>query len=93
MLAEVRATVLGSPSYLHNFVAEWNSGDRGHLIKWSATNNTNIIYHSVKLQAPAKFSEIGNQAEWGTLYYAMAKVSDCLSVWRINPKCVIHSGK
>ncbi|KAI0289968.1 DUF1793-domain-containing protein [Russula brevipes] len=50
---------------------EWNSGDRSQVITWSATPNSNVIYHSARLQTPAVFNEISNQAEWGTLYYAM----------------------
>jgi|SRR5712675_1139421 len=78
-------------SYLHNLVAEFASGNRGHLIKWSATNYSNIIYHGVKLQTQEVFSEINDQAEWGTLYYAMEKVSDCcMSICRINRRSVIQ---
>ncbi|KAH9990995.1 hypothetical protein BJV74DRAFT_977866 [Russula compacta] len=50
---------------------EWNSGDRNQVIQWSTTANSEVIYHSVKLQTQATFNEITNQAEWGTLYYAM----------------------
>ncbi|KAH9968155.1 DUF1793-domain-containing protein [Russula dissimulans] len=50
---------------------EWTSGNRSLLIKWSATNYSNVIYHSVKLQTQEVFNEISGQAEWGTLYYAM----------------------
>jgi len=88
---EVRAIVLRSLSYLCNLVAEFNSGNRGHLIKWSATNYSNIIYHSVKLQTQVVFNEIRNQAEWGTLYYAMESVSDCyMFTCRINRRSVIQ---
>ena len=88
---EVREMVLRSPSYLHSLVAEWTSGNRGHLIKWSATNYSNVIYHSVKLQTQAVFDEISNQAEWGTLYYAMESVSDChVSLCHINRKFVVQ---
>ncbi|KAH9968154.1 hypothetical protein BC827DRAFT_1122730 [Russula dissimulans] len=50
---------------------EWNSGDRTQKITWSANNSTNVVYHTVRLQTPAVFNEISEQAEWGTLYYAM----------------------
>ncbi|KAH9996263.1 DUF1793-domain-containing protein [Russula vinacea] len=50
---------------------EWNSGDRNQVIVWSATSNADVVFHSVRLQTSAVFTEIINQAEWGTLYYAM----------------------
>ncbi|KAI9513396.1 hypothetical protein F5148DRAFT_1006486 [Russula earlei] len=50
---------------------EWNSGNRGDMIFWGATANNNVIYHKVNLQTPTMFDEISNQAEWGSLYYAM----------------------
>ena len=75
-LAEVRAIVFLSRSFLSSFVTEWNSGDRTHVIQGSATSNADIIYHSVTLQTQAQFNEIIDQAEWGTLYYAMQTVSD-----------------
>ncbi|KAH9993299.1 hypothetical protein BJV74DRAFT_916837 [Russula compacta] len=50
---------------------EWSSGDRNQVIQWSTTSNSDVIYHSVRLLTPTDFEEISNQAEWGTLYYAM----------------------
>ncbi|KAI9456996.1 hypothetical protein BJY52DRAFT_1379345 [Lactarius psammicola] len=50
---------------------EWLSADRSKVVVWSTTTNNNAIYHTVKLQSPAVFSEISTQAEWGTLHYAM----------------------
>ena len=76
MSAEVRAIVLWSPSCLSTFVGEWNLGDpENQAIKWSTTSNSEVIYHSVKLQTQAIFNEINHQAEWGTLYYSMEAVS------------------
>jgi hypothetical protein len=71
---EVRAVTLRSP--LFSFVAEWSSGDRFQDIQWSATPAPNTIYLSVNLENQAVFEEIFDQAEWGTLYYAMQTVSD-----------------
>ena len=77
MSAEVRAVVLSSPSLLLSFVTtEWNSGDRSQTILWSSTSNADIIYHRATLQTPASFAEVVDQAEWGTLYYAMKAVRD-----------------
>ncbi|KAH9171799.1 hypothetical protein EDB89DRAFT_2175033, partial [Lactarius sanguifluus] len=50
---------------------EWNSGDRSHVIRWSATSTSDVVYHTVNLQNPVVFNEIRNQAEWGSAYYAM----------------------
>ena len=74
--AGVREIVLRSQSFLLSFVTEWNSGDRNQVIVWSATSNADVVFHSVRLQTSAVFTEIINQAEWGTLYYAMQTVSD-----------------
>ncbi|KAI9464136.1 hypothetical protein BJY52DRAFT_1115258 [Lactarius psammicola] len=50
---------------------EWLSADRTQEIRWSTRAINNVIYHRVDLKNPAVFNEIGTQAEWGTLYYAM----------------------
>ncbi|KAF8497594.1 hypothetical protein F5888DRAFT_301200 [Russula emetica] len=50
---------------------EWNSGDRTQTILWTPTSNANVVFHSVTLQTQVKFMEVIDQAEWGTLYYAM----------------------
>jgi len=73
---EVREVVLWNMSCLINITAEWMSGDRTQDIQWNVTSNTNVIYHTVTLGNPVLFSEVGVQAEWGTLYYAMTSVSD-----------------
>lgn len=87
--AEVREIVLRSQSRLLSFVTEWNSGDRNQVILWSATSNANVTFHSVRLQTPAVFTEIIDQAEWGTLYYAMQTVSDNhLSTFSLMVYCV-----
>ena len=64
------------PVVLFSFVAEWSSGDRFQDIQWSATPAPNTIYLSVNLENQVLFDEIFDQAEWGTLYYAMQTVSD-----------------
>ena len=76
MSAEVRTIVLQSPSFLLSFVTEWNSGDRTQTIMWSSTSNADVIFHRVTLKSPELFTEVINQAEWGTLYYAMKAVRD-----------------
>ena len=76
MSAEVRDIVPRSSSFFSSFVIEWNSGDRNQEILWSANSNADVIYHSVTLKTQEVFSEIIDQANWGTLYYAMQTVSD-----------------
>jgi hypothetical protein len=61
---------------LFSLVTEWNSGDRSKAIVWNSTSNANVIFHIVTLGTPAVFTEIVNQADWGTLYYAMKAVRD-----------------
>jgi Domain of unknown function (DUF5127) len=75
MSVEVRAIVPRSPSFSYSFVAEWNSGDRTQTILWTPTANADVVFHSVTLQTQVKFMEVSDQAEWGTLYYAMQAVS------------------
>ena len=75
MSAEVRAIVLQSTSLSFNFVTEWNSGDRSQTILWTEAPNANVVFHTVNLQNQIKFMEVNDQAEWGTLYYAMLAVS------------------
>ncbi|KAI9433020.1 hypothetical protein H4582DRAFT_1820406 [Lactarius indigo] len=55
---------------------EWNSGDRSHVIRWSATSASDLVYHTVNLQNPVVFNEISNQAEWGSAYYAMKSANN-----------------
>ncbi|KAH9021639.1 hypothetical protein EDB84DRAFT_1580788 [Lactarius hengduanensis] len=55
---------------------EWNSGDRSHVIRWSETSTSDVVYHTVNLQNPAVFNEINNQAEWGSVYYAMKSANN-----------------
>ncbi len=73
---EVREVVLRNMSCLVDITAEWMSGNRTQDIRWNVTSNTDVIYHTVTLGNPVVFSEVGVQAEWGTLYYAMKSVSD-----------------
>ena len=64
-------THIGTPKA----IVEWNSGDSSHVIIWSATSISNVLYHTVRLQNPVMFNEISNVAEWGSVYYAMKSVS------------------
>jgi Domain of unknown function (DUF5127) len=92
MSAEVRPIVLRSPSSLLSFVAEWNSGDRTQKIQWRSTFNSDVIFHSVTLQSLATFTEILDQAEWGTLYYAMKAVS-LMAIYLLSYSRSVIQGK
>ena len=80
-------------SCLSSLISEWSSGDRNQVIKWSATSNSDVVYHSVKLQTPAPFNEVSNQAEWGNLYYATQTVSNSCSSGPFSLLIVYGSGK
>ncbi|KAH9171796.1 hypothetical protein EDB89DRAFT_2096462 [Lactarius sanguifluus] len=58
---------------------EWNSGDRSQVILWSATSTGDVVYHTIKLQNPVVFNEIGGMAEWGSVYYAMKSANNVTS--------------
>ncbi|KAH9052374.1 hypothetical protein EDB87DRAFT_1722946, partial [Lactarius vividus] len=51
--------------------SEWVSADRNQVVVWTTTTNSDVVYHSVRLQNPAVFNEIATQQEWGTLHYAI----------------------
>ncbi|KAH9021641.1 hypothetical protein EDB84DRAFT_1580790 [Lactarius hengduanensis] len=55
---------------------EWNSGDRSQVILWSATSTSDVVYHTIRLQNPVVFNEIGSMAEWGSVYYAMKSANN-----------------
>ena len=75
MSAEVCTIALLSPPFCLSFITEWNSGDRTQTILWTPTSNTDVVFHSVTLQTQVPFMEVIDQAQWGTLYYAMQAVS------------------
>ncbi|KAI0278696.1 hypothetical protein BGY98DRAFT_1186430, partial [Russula aff. rugulosa BPL654] len=50
---------------------EWISGDRMQQVSWFPEISANAVIHNVGLQKQENFTEILDQAEWGTLYYAM----------------------
>ena len=74
-LADVRVIIFRSLSFVSSFVAEWTSRNVNQTILWGLTSNADVIYHSLTLQTQAEFTEVIDQAEWGTLYYAMKTVS------------------
>ncbi|PIL35879.1 hypothetical protein GSI_01539 [Ganoderma sinense ZZ0214-1] len=65
--------------------AEWASGDRSSQVRWSNSNTDtgNSIYHEIQLQSPQENTEIANQAQDGTVYYAMS-TSQSRITWQID---------
>ncbi|PIL34513.1 hypothetical protein GSI_03291 [Ganoderma sinense ZZ0214-1] len=69
--------------------AEWDSGDRNNpIITWSNASTTKSMYHQIQLQKPAPYTEITNQAQDGTTYYAISTVS---TIYIYVLPCVITS--
>ena len=59
---------------------ELASGDRtSSLVQWSNANTSRSIYHKISLQNPQQNVEIANQAQDGTVYYAISTVSTVMS--------------
>jgi hypothetical protein len=72
---EVLAIILQSASFPLSFVTDWISGNRTQKILWNTTFDAFAIYHNVTLQTSAIYTEILDQSEWGTLYFATPSVS------------------
>jgi hypothetical protein len=96
MSAEVCAVIPRSPSLLLSLVTEWNSGDRSQTIRWSSTPYADVIFHSVTLQTQTQisvvFTEVIDQAEWGTLYYAMKAVRDGYQLTFLLDLVMVYAG-
>ncbi|KAI0958924.1 hypothetical protein AcV7_004605 [Taiwanofungus camphoratus] len=57
--------------------AEWMSGNRSALVNWTTiATDSSALYHKIQLQSPEPFTEILDQAEDGTAYFAMASTPD-----------------
>jgi len=72
---EVLAVILRSPSSLLSFTTEWMSGNRTQKMMWNTTFDSFSIFHNVTLQTSAMYTEILDQPEWGSLYFATPSVS------------------
>ena len=92
MSVEVRPVVLRRSSLILSFVTEWNSGDRTKTILWNSMPNPDVISHRVTLQIPQLFTEVINQADWGTLYYAMKAVRDNYQSYFLLDLVMVHTG-
>ena len=43
---------------------------------YNVTSNINVTYFTITFGNPVLFSEVANQARWGTVYYAIKTVSN-----------------
>jgi hypothetical protein len=43
---------------------------------YNVTSNINVTYFTITFENPVLFSEVANQAGWGTIYYATKTVSN-----------------
>jgi hypothetical protein len=80
MSVEVLGIILRRRSFLLSFVTEWMSGSRTKKILFNIAEDgvgleDPMIYYNLTLQAPAPYTEILDQPEWGTLYFATPSVS------------------
>jgi Domain of unknown function (DUF5127) len=82
-----------SRSSLHlSWVTEWSSGDRSQTLLWSSTSNADVIFHRATLQTPALFTEVKDQTDWGTLYYAMKAVRDNFQFTFLPEPVMVYAG-
>ncbi|KAM5540207.1 hypothetical protein V8D89_006026 [Ganoderma adspersum] len=63
--------------------AEWVSGDRSSVVRWSNTNTGKSVYHEIELQNPQQNTEIANQAQDGKAYYAISTSQPHIT-WQID---------
>ncbi len=73
-------------------ITEWSSGDRSQTLLWSSTSNADVIFHRATLQTPALFTEVMDQADWGTLYYAMKAVRDNYQFTSLPEPVLVYAG-
>ncbi len=56
------------------FCLEGNSGNRSETVTWNTQNTGGTIYHAVQLQKQTPLTEVSDQAEDVTVYFAMPSV-------------------
>ncbi|KAI1793781.1 hypothetical protein LXA43DRAFT_1122215 [Ganoderma leucocontextum] len=66
-----------------DITAEWASGDRPSLVRWSNTNTGKSVYHEIELQNPQQNSEVANQAQDGTVCYAISTMQARIT-WQMD---------
>lgn len=68
-------------AFLTTSCSEWASSERSSVVQWSNTNTGGSIFHDIKLQSRPQNGqpENRNQAQDGTVYYAMSTVSSMVA--------------
>ncbi|KAI1795668.1 hypothetical protein LXA43DRAFT_991596, partial [Ganoderma leucocontextum] len=66
-----------------DITAEWASGDRSSLVRWSTPNTGKSVYHEIELQNPQQNTEIFNMAQDGKVYYAISTSQSGIT-WQID---------
>ena len=57
--------------------ADWASGDSSNIVDWTHQDTGSTLYAQTQMHQPQQFQEFNSQAEDGTVFYAMSKVSQC----------------
>jgi hypothetical protein len=92
---EARAVVLRSPSLLLSLVTEWTTVDRSQTVQWSTSDpDADVFFYQVTYQTSKSvtFVEAENQAEWGTLYFAMKAVRDSHQITFLLDLVMVYAG-
>lgn len=56
------------------FPSEWPSSHPSDKITWATQTTNTLVYHQITLQTPHPMTEVSNQVEDGTLFFAMPAV-------------------
>jgi hypothetical protein len=81
VFSDINGSAKVVPLSLHSpltLAAVWISGDDNDFMPLycNSTSNSNLIYHTIRVWEPDLGSEVGNDSETGTLYFAAKAVSD-----------------
>lgn len=64
--------------------AEWASGgDPTQQLVWSHGSVDGVLYHQFNLTTQQEFTEIDQQAAWGTWYFSTADADDVRLIWQL----------
>ena len=57
-------------AFIDYMLLEWLSGNREDSGNWATQETDTILYHRTFLETPRAYTEIANQAEDGSVYFA-----------------------
>ncbi|KAM5534566.1 hypothetical protein V8D89_011770 [Ganoderma adspersum] len=72
--------------------AEWVSGDRSSNVQWSTESTAKSSYHKIQLQNPQNDTEIVDQAQDGTVYYAISTIDAPEPIFLSRPNITWQTG-